>query len=148
MQLTQFTDYALRTLIYVALRKQELCTIAEIAQSYQISKNHLVKVVHRLSQLGLLKTTRGNKGGMTLKGDPQQINLGDLIQTLEPNFYIVECFDTQNKTCLILPACHLKRILNKAKQNFLQTLKDYTLADLIMNSNQLNGLFARQRSKK
>jgi Rrf2 family transcriptional regulator, nitric oxide-sensitive transcriptional repressor len=145
MQLTQFTDYALRTLIYVALRKQELCTIAEIAQSYQISKNHLVKVVHRLSQLGLLKTTRGNKGGMTLNGDPRQINLGDLVQKLEPNFYIVECFDTQNKTCLILPACHLKRILNKAKQNFLQTLKDYTLADLITNSNQLNGLFARQQ---
>lgn len=143
MQLTQFTDYALRTLIYVAVRKQDSCTIANIAETYQISKNHLVKVVHRLSQLNLLKTTRGNKGGLQFNVDPKQVKLGDLIQKLEPHFCLVECLDPQNKTCIILPACRLKKILHKAKQHFIQILNEYTLADVLDNPNQLRTLFAK-----
>ena len=137
MQLTQFTDYSLRALIYIAIRNGETCTISEIADSYNISKNHLMKVVHRLSQLGVLKTLRGKGGGLLLNTQPKQINLGDLIQKLEPNFFVVECFDAANGKCVIAPVCQLKKVLHEATNNFIQTLQKYTLQDVVKNKTDL-----------
>lgn len=141
MQLTQFTDYSLRVLIYIALKKGETPTITEIAQRYNISKNHLMKVVHRLSQLKILKTIRGKGGGLQLNVFPEDLNLGELIQMLEPNFYIVECFDQENGQCIISPVCRLKGILFEATKNFMTTLKKYTLKDLLQNQKELNQIF-------
>lgn len=141
MQLTQFTDYALRTLIYIALREGETCTISEIAESYNISKNHLMKVVHRLSQLEILKTIRGKGGGLQLNAKPEQLNLGALVQQLEPNFFIVECFDKTNGKCVIAPVCQLKHILYEATDSFIETLRKYTLKDMLQNKEQLNKIF-------
>ncbi|MDF1654172.1 MAG: Rrf2 family transcriptional regulator [Coxiellaceae bacterium] len=140
MQLTQFTDYALRTLIYLALRNDKTSTILEIAESYNISKSHLMKVVQRLSQLNIVKTFRGKGGGLQLNIAPDQLNLGNLIRKLEPNFYIVECFDKANGKCVIAPACQLKNILHEATNNFIQTLEQYTLKDIIHNHQQLTQL--------
>jgi len=137
MQLTQFTDYSLRALIYIALRDNTLCTITEIAESYHISKNHMMKVVHRLSQLGVLKTIRGKNGGLQLNEKPENINIGDLVQKIEPNFYIVECFDQANGRCVISPVCRLKGILNEAKTSFINELQKYTLLDIIYNKSEL-----------
>lgn len=139
MQLTQFTDYALRTLIYVAIKK-DICTITEIADSYAISRNHLVKVVHKLGQLDVLKTIRGNQGGLQLNCTPAEINIGKLIQQTEPNFFIVECFDKENGRCCIAPVCKLKKILERAKKDFINTLSQYTLADLTTNKGELKML--------
>jgi len=136
MQLTQFSDYALRTLIYIAT-KEEVCTITEIAESYQISRHHLVKVVHKLGQLGYLNTIRGKSGGIELKKSPKQINIGELIQKTEPNFRLVECIDNPNATCCIIPVCKLKKILEEAKQVFLANLSQYTLADISTNKKAL-----------
>lgn len=146
MQLTQFTDYSLRTLIYIALRDGQTCTISEIAESYNISKNHLMKVVHRLSQLGILKTLRGKGGGLLLNENPKQLNIGELIQKLEPNFFIVECFDTNNGKCVISPVCQLKQILHEANNNFIQTLRQYTLNDVIQNQGQLKKLLFKEET--
>lgn len=137
MQLTQFTDYSLRTLIYVAIRGGKTCTIMEISESYNISKNHLMKVVHRLSQLGILKTLRGKGGGLLLNTDPIKLNLGDLVEKLEPNFFIVECFDAANGQCVINPVCQLKKVLYEAKSSFIQVLRKYTLQDVIKNKEEL-----------
>jgi len=137
MQLTQFTDYALRVLIYVALKQEETSTIIEIADTYGISKNHLVKVVHKLGQLDILKTIRGNKGGLQLNLQPNQINIRALVQQIEPHFFIVECLDKKNGKCIISPVCELKHVLSKAKNSFIDTLSAYTLADITKNSNQL-----------
>lgn len=138
MQLTQFTDHSLRTLIYVAIRNGRTCTITEIAESYNISRNHLMKVVHRLSQLGILKTLRGKGGGLLLNTDPKQLNLGELIEKLEPHFFMVECFDVTNGKCVITPACQLKHVLHEATSNFIQTLQKYTLQDVIKNKTELS----------
>ena len=138
MQLTQFTDYSLRMLIYIALRDGNVCTISEIADSYSISKNHLMKVAHHLGQLKILKTIRGKGGGLQLNTTPNLVNLGELIQKLEPNFFIVECFDKANGKCVISPVCRLKDILFEAKNNFIQTLEKYTLKDLLQNHEQLS----------
>lgn len=146
MQLTQFTDYSFRTLIYVALQDGKSCTIAEIAESYSISKNHLMKVIHRLSQLDILKTTRGKGGGLQLNAEPEELNIGELVKKLEPNLFIVECFDKANGKCVISPVCQLKNILHEATNNFIQTLEQYTLKDLIKNRKQLSQmLFNRKK---
>lgn len=136
MQLTQFTDYALRALIYIAA-KEKVCTITEITQSYKISRNHLVKVIHRLGKLGYLNTIRGKNGGIFLNKLPEQINIGTLIQQIEPNFRLVECIDNPNGTCCIIPVCKLKKVLEQAKNEFIENLSSYTLADIIINRKEL-----------
>lgn len=136
MQLTQFTDYALRTLIYMAT-KTDLCTVTEIADSYKISRHHLVKVVHKLGSLGYIITIRGNKGGIKLSASPEQINVGEVVQKTEPHFHLVECLDEANGTCCIIPVCRLKKILVTAQQDFIRTLCQFTLADITQNPEEL-----------
>lgn len=147
MQLTQFTDYSLRALIYISLRK-ELCTINDIAKAYRISSNHLVKIIHNLSKLGIIKTIRGKSGGITMAMDPSQINLGELILTLEPNFDVVPCFNQEKANCCIAPACKLKLILYQAKESFLKVLKEYTLADILDNEVELAKLLNIEKGRQ
>lgn len=145
MQLTQFTDYALRVLIYVAVHKEK-CTIAQIAQAYDISENHLVKIVHKLGKEGILETVRGKHGGIFLAQAPESLNLKDLVLLLEPNFHVVGCFDQINANCRIIPVCKLKGVLADALQQFMDVLAQYTLADMVQNQQELREIF--QESKK
>ena len=141
MQLTFYSDYSLRVLIYLGLRREKVATIADIAHTYRISRNHIVKVVHHLSNLGFIRTIRGRHGGMILARDPETINLADVIQKTEPNFCLVECFDPDGKCC-IKEICRLKGILEQACQGFFAVLGKYTLADLIENQGQLIQTFS------
>lgn len=130
MHITRFTDYSLRVLMYAGLRDGELCTIQEIADSYNISKNHLMKVVQELNIKGYLKAVRGKNGGLTLGRPANEINLGSLVRDTEQDFNIVECF-SEADTCTITPNCKLKSILAQALNAFLGVLDDYTLEDLL-----------------
>lgn len=141
MQLTQYTDYALRTLIYLAVSDANV-TITEIAERYHISRNHLVKVVHNLGKLGYITTTRGRQGGLKLAFPPEKINIGEVVRRTEPNFHLVECFDAQRNTCVITPACRLMVTLDDAFRAFLAVLDQYTLADITENQRQLRKLLA------
>lgn len=141
MQLTQFTDYSLRALIYIALRK-DLCTINDIAHAYAISSNHLLKIIHNLSKMGVIKTIRGKSGGIMMAQNPSDINLGELVMKLEPHFDLVPCFNKEKANCCIAPACKLKRILFEAKERFLMVLNQYTLSDILDNQEALKGLLA------
>ncbi|MCF6284861.1 MAG: Rrf2 family transcriptional regulator [Candidatus Hydrogenedentes bacterium] len=136
MQLTQYSDYAFRTLIYLAI-STENATITEIAEHYQISRNHLVKVVHNLGKLGYITTTRGRQGGLRLAMPPEQINIGEVVRKTEPNFNLVECFDREKNQCVITPACKLMGILGEAFQAFTDVLDQYTLADMTTNRDDL-----------
>ncbi len=142
MQLTQFSDYALRTLIYLGVRGEELTTIEEIAAAYGISESHLTKVVHKLGKLGFITTVRGRGGGMRLGRKPAEINIGAAVRQMEGNLVIVECFDTAHNTCPIAPVCSLSGILSLALDAFLGVLDRYTLADMIDNRRDLAGLLA------
>jgi len=136
MQLTQYTDYSLRVLIYLSQKLEvELATIAEIAEFYDISRNHLVKVVHNLAIYGFIQTTRGKNGGLRLARPADKIGLGDVVRKTEPNMDIAECFGKENRACLISPVCSLKSILSNASANFMQTLDGFTVADAL-NSQQ------------
>lgn len=133
MRFTRQTDYALRVLMFLGLKPEgELSTIREIADRYGISENHLMKVVHRLGQEGLIETVRGRQGGMRLAMAPEQIPLGDTVRRFEEDMRIVECFDPARNTCAIAPVCALSGILREALGQFMAVLDRYTLRDLLM----------------
>lgn len=139
MQLTQFSDYSLRALIYIALRK-ESCTIKDITEAYGISNNHMVKIIHNLAKLGMIKTIRGKNGGIMMASQPEAINLGLLISQLEPHFDLVPCFNKAKSNCCIAPVCKLKGILHEAQAAFMAVLERYTLAHVLHNPKELSVL--------
>jgi Rrf2 family nitric oxide-sensitive transcriptional repressor len=130
VELTYYTDYALRVLVYAGLRSERLCLISEIAEHYGISENHLMKVVHGLAKGGFVTTYRGKGGGLTLAKPPEQIVVGAVVRHMEGPFKPVECFRTGNR-CAISGACSLPEILEEAFQAFLEVLDGYSLADLL-----------------
>lgn len=138
MNLKKYTDYALRVLIYTATkRNDELSSIKEIAEIYHISSHHLGKIVFELNKLGLIETVRGRGGGIKLAKDPAEINVGMVVREMEDNFNILECFDKETNHCILSPACKLKHILNEALKSFLNVLDQYTIADLVINDDEL-----------
>ena len=126
MQLTSFTDYGLRALIYMAsLPQGRMTNITEVTETYGVSRNHMVKIINQLSRAGFIAATRGKNGGIRLGMDPHHIVIGDVVRKMEP-LQLVDC-----ATCAITPACRLKKALNDAVQLFLRELDSYTLADLV-----------------
>lgn len=134
MRLTSYTDYALRTLMYLAINRDHLTTIQDIADLHNISKNHLTKVAHQLGQLGLLETVRGRNGGLKLGREPEDINIGKVVRQTETDFYMAECFDRDNKSCAYSSSCTLKGVLSTATAAYLEVLDGVTLKDLIKKS--------------
>jgi Rrf2 family nitric oxide-sensitive transcriptional repressor len=131
MRLTSFTDYSLRTLLYLAANRDRLVTIQDIADLHVISKNHLMKVVYQLGLAGLVETVRGRNGGLRLGKEPKDINIGALVRTTETDFFMAECFDRATDTCPLTPNSKLKHTLNDATQAFLHVLDQQTLADML-----------------
>lgn len=142
MRLTRQTDYALRTLIYLSLHPDRLCTISEIAQTYDISRNHLMKVVQRLGSLGFAETLQGRGGGLRLARESEKINVGDVVRALEDDLALVECFDAETNQCVITGGCGLPRALNRALGAFFDVLNEYTLADIARSQRRLRQLLA------
>ena len=140
MRLTDYTDYSLRTLMYLGLNRDRLVTIQDIADTYGISKSHLMKVVHQLGLAGLVETIRGRSGGLRLGKEPGEINIGAVVRRTEPDFLMVECFDRQINDCILAPSCELQGVLRKATTAYLAELDKVTLADLLRNSNSLRKL--------
>jgi len=136
MHLTIFTDYTMRVLIYLGLRRDGLVTISDIAKAYGISENHLMKVVHQLAQRGYIETVRGKGGGMRLAQEPQDINLGQLIRQTEGDGSLLACLDG-NGACCIQNTCSLIGILREAQTALFAVLAKYTLADLLVNEQPL-----------
>lgn len=159
MRLTNYSDYALRTLMYLAVipDRNTLATITDIANSYQISRSHLTKIIHQLAQIGYIESIRGKNGGLRLAKPAEAIVLGEVIRQTEPDFDLVACFtppesesETQSsqtehtintvtnpKCCAIAPVCQLKSVFIEATQAFLAVLDQYTLADIVTNEEQL-----------
>ena len=142
MRLTRFTDYALRTLIYVGVRHPELCSIKDVGERYGVSQNHLTKIVHGLGRAGYLETVRGRGGGIRLGMEPSQINIGEVVRRTEPDFQIVECFGPETGTCCIEPVCALGPILEEAMAQFMSVLDRHTLEDLIASKKLLAELLS------
>lgn len=131
MKLTAFTDYSLRLLMYVAVNDDRLVSIREVSEVFELSRNHLMKIVHELGKGGYLKTVRGKNGGFRLGMLAQDINLGQLIRYTEDDLDVVECFDDKNFDCKIVEQCMLAGVLQMALNSFFSVLDGHTLKDLI-----------------
>ncbi|MGZ6249902.1 MAG: Rrf2 family transcriptional regulator [Syntrophales bacterium] len=130
MQLTQFTDYSLRVLIYLArLPEPGQATISEIAEYHQISRNHLVKVANSLANQGFIITTRGKGGGIQLARPAYTIGVGEVIRQTEVNMDLVECFNVPSNQCRLIRDCFLKAMFYEAQRAFLAVMDKYSLAD-------------------
>lgn len=140
MRLTTFSDYTLRVLMFLAVERDRLATIPEIAAAYSISENHLMKVVHQLARSGVIESVRGKGGGIRLMRDPAEIRLGQIVRTSEGPSAIVECLSDQPEACKIVPACRLAPILVRAFDALYETLDEYSLADLVNKPDQANQL--------
>lgn len=130
MRLTTLTDYALRLMMYLAQRPERLCTIAEVAGSYGVSEAHMMKVTHQLGLAGWIETVRGKGGGMRLAHAPKDIGLGAVVRSVEPDFFMVECFSTGN-ACVLSGNCKLTTVIEQALQDFMATLDAKSLADIL-----------------
>jgi Rrf2 family nitric oxide-sensitive transcriptional repressor len=138
VHLTQFSDYSLRLVIYLATHTERAVSVDEISRAYGISRHHRVKVVQMLTDLGLVAAQRGRGGGMRLAVRPSEINVGWLIRKSEPHFNIVECFDPASNTCPIAPACGLKGALHRAQHAFLGVLDEYSLDQILTRRGDLS----------
>jgi Rrf2 family transcriptional regulator, nitric oxide-sensitive transcriptional repressor len=142
VRLTVYTDFSLRLLIYLAVKQGGLATIAEVAESYGISRNHLMKVAHQLGLAGYVATVRGKNGGLRLARPAETVILGDVVRRTEPDLALVPCFHPVDAPCAIWPKCVLREAMQNALEAFLKTLDGYTLADLARPASQLRVLLS------
>jgi Rrf2 family nitric oxide-sensitive transcriptional repressor len=145
MHLTTFSDYTMRVMMYLGLQHGQLVTISDIAQAYNISENHLMKVVHHLAQHGYIETVRGKGGGLRLVREPDTISIGEMIRSSEGDTGLLPCLDT-NGTCCIQPSCKLMGILREAQVALFTVLDKYTLADLLQQEGPLARILIHPKS--
>lgn len=130
MRLTTFSDYSMRVMMYLGLQHGQLVTIADIAQAYDISENHLTKVVHHLAVRGYVETVRGKGGGLRMTREPSTVNLGELVRYTEGDGGLLPCLDHEG-SCCIQTSCRLMGILQEAHAALFAVLDKYTMADLL-----------------
>jgi Rrf2 family transcriptional regulator, nitric oxide-sensitive transcriptional repressor len=144
MRLTDYTDYALRVLLYLSVRPSGLSTIQEISDAYGISKNHLMKIVQQLGELGWVETVRGRNGGLRLAARSRDLTIGDIVRKTESDFAIVGCFADRDvgaqQRCVIQPHCRLRGVLAAARDAFLAELDRHTVGELAHPQNELAAL--------
>ncbi|MBL4598574.1 MAG: Rrf2 family transcriptional regulator [Rhizobiaceae bacterium] len=140
MRLNLQSDYALRLLMQLAVNTDSLLTIAEIAECYGISRNHLMKVANALGREGFIVTVRGRSGGLRLAHDASSIIIGSVVRKTEGDFALVECLQEGKNNCLITPVCRLKGVLGEATEAFMAVLDKYTIADLVADNSALRNL--------
>jgi Rrf2 family nitric oxide-sensitive transcriptional repressor len=141
MQLTKFSDYALRVLMYAHAAGDRRVTIEEMAASYRISRAHLMKVVNALTRAGYLTAVRGRSGGLTLARPAEAIRLGEVVRSTEPDFALVECFAAGNQ-CAITGCCRLPGVLSQALAAFLDALDRHTVASVALKPRDFRKVFA------
>jgi len=145
MKLSTFSDYTLRVLMFLASERHRLATIPEIAEAYEISENHLMKVVHQLVRQGVVESVRGRGGGIRLAHDPESIRIGQIVRYSEGSGPIVECLSGNPVSCKIAPVCRLSTILARSFEALYSELDQYTLADLVPPSGALADILLPSR---
>ena len=137
MRLSLYSDYSVRVLMQAALRQPGRVTVDEVARTFDISRHHLVKVVHDLGRAGYLETHRGIGGGFTLARPPSEIRLGDVVRLGEETETVIDCRDRNSLACVLRPYCRLKGVLDEAAAAFFAVLDGYSLADLLKQPSRM-----------
>jgi len=128
-------------LIHLALHDDRLCSIGEMSRTYDVSHNHLMKVVNALAHDGFIKTVRGRAGGMHLARPPEQITVGEVVRRTEQGFELADC-----SGCSLSPACGLTGVLAKGMQAMLAVFDSFTVADLLTDKDAMRRLMNRESS--
>jgi Rrf2 family nitric oxide-sensitive transcriptional repressor len=144
MQLTKFSEYSLRVLMYAHAAGGRRVTIEEMAAAYRISRAHLMKVVNSLTRAGYLTALRGRSGGLVLARPAEDIRIGEVVRATEPAFAIVECFSTNNQ-CVVTGRCRLARVFDQALTAFLTVLDQHTLASVALKPKDFRAIFQTAR---
>ena len=131
MYLSKFTDYSFRILMYLGNNPDKLSTVDELSSILGLSTHHVKKIVYKLSTNNYILSLKGRNGGIKLRMDPKDINLGKLLEITEDNLDILECFSIENNTCSLNNCCKLKPIINDALESFKLELSKYTLDDIL-----------------
>jgi Rrf2 family transcriptional regulator, nitric oxide-sensitive transcriptional repressor len=146
MKLTQYSDLGLRLLMYLAHRYGESVTIQEVSERFAVSKNHMVKISHQLTNAGLIESTRGRNGGVHLAHSPDSISIEQVLRATEENFDLVECFNAMQNQCVITEVCRLRGVLKNALAAYFAVLRQTSLEDLVRNGKALEkALLPRSR---
>jgi Rrf2 family nitric oxide-sensitive transcriptional repressor len=133
MRLTDYTDYSLRVMLYLAIKRDALVTIQEISNAYGISKNHLMKIVQQLGELRWIETVRGRNGGLRIAERSLALTVGQVVRETESDFALVGCFDGNRdpeRPCVIESQCRLKHVLDSARSAFLAELDRHTIGEI------------------
>jgi len=133
MRLTSFTDFGLRMLMRMSSAPSHTFSTAELADEFNLSRNHLSKIMQRLAQAGIIETRRGSGGGAKLARPATQLRLGAVIAVLEADQPLVECLGEGETLCSIDMQCRLKARLRAAERAFLTDLNNSTLADIALH---------------
>jgi Rrf2 family nitric oxide-sensitive transcriptional repressor len=142
MRITNYTTYAIRTLMFAALNDDRLCQAQEVANAFGISKSHLVKCVHQLGQWGFLQCVRGRNGGFRLAKPPTEITIGAIVRKTEDTLELVECFNAQTNSCPLISSCLLSQALQRAAGAFIAELDSISIYDVTRNKRVLLDLLA------
>ncbi|MDW3223823.1 MAG: Rrf2 family transcriptional regulator [Paracoccaceae bacterium] len=137
MKLTSYTNYAMRSLQLAALKAPELVRIDDVAKIHNLSRPHIMKIVHELGKAGYLETVRGRSGGFRLARPPAEISVGDVVRITEGPLDVVECFNPEKNTCPLMGICILSKKIQEATAAFMAVLDDLTIADIAANRGQL-----------
>jgi Rrf2 family nitric oxide-sensitive transcriptional repressor len=145
MQLTLFSDYSLRLLMYLGLKPSEVVPIIEVSDAFGVSRHYMLKIMNELVQLGYIEAVRGRNGGVRLLKRPSELRLGKLIRQTEPSGGVLECIEDREVDCPIVAVCRLRKVLAEAETEFYKVIDRYTLADLISQPNSLTTLLFRDQ---
>ena len=143
MKLTQYSNYALRTLMFANLHSDRLCQCQEVADAFQISKSHLVKCGHQVGRWGFVHSVRGRKGGFRLARPAHEITVGAVIRKTEDSLDLVECFSSKTNGCPLITGCRLNRLFTRAMAGFMGEMDRVTIEDITANQKQLLALLNR-----
>ena len=137
MKLTSYSNYAMRSLQLAALKAPDLVRIDDVARIHNLSRPHIMKIVHQLGKAGYLETVRGRGGGFRLARPAEEIVVGEVIRITEGPLDVVECFNPDKNTCPLMGICILSRKMQEATAAFMAVLDDLTVADIASNKGQL-----------
>lgn len=129
MKFNLFTDYALRSLMFLCWRRGRTVTAEEIASFYGISRDHIVKVIQELSRRGFVQARRGRGGGSLLARDPKTISVAEIVRAFEGSPALLDCLRA-TRVCVIEQGCRLKGVLGEAQRRMMDYLDSVNLDDI------------------
>jgi Rrf2 family protein len=134
MQITRQADYALRAVIYLSkLKPEERAATSMIAQEQRIPPSFLAKIVSQLSVAGLLQTSRGARGGVSLARSPEQITVLDVVEAIDGPISLNEC-GSCGGACTFGEECPMKPVWSETQSALVQRLKTITFDSFIQQN--------------